>query len=70
MEVKKYNLFVVIKPKPMTTGSSRERSSKPKPKPKARPKATIKLQDKGLSLENKTKLDIIYATGFAKTSRK
>ena len=58
MEVKKYNPFVVIKPKP-----------KPKPKPKFRPKAKIKLEAKGLSLENKKKLDIIYAKGFVKTSR-
>ena len=35
MEVKKYNLFVVIKPKPM--GSTRDRSSKPRVKPKAKP---------------------------------
>ena len=68
MEVKKYNLFVVIKPKP--TGSTRERSSKPKPKPEVRPKAKIKLEAKGLPLENKKKLDIIYAKGFVKTSRK
>ena len=53
MEVKKYNPFVVIKPKP-----------------KVRPKAKIKLEAKGLSLENKKKLDIIYARGFVKTSRK
>ena len=59
MEVKKYNPFVVIKPKP-----------KPKPKPKVRPKAKINLEAKGLSLENKKKLDIIYAKGFVKTSRK
>ena len=55
MEVKKYNPFVVIKPKP---------------KPKVRPKAKIKLEAKGISLENKKKLDIIYAKGFVKTSRK
>ena len=55
MEVKKYNPFVVIKPKP---------------KPKVRPKAKIKLEAKGLPLENKKKLDIIYAKGFVKTSRK
>ena len=66
MEVKKYNPFVVIKPK--STGSTRERSSKPKPK--VRPKAKIKLEAKCLSLENKEKLDIIYAEGFVKTSRK
>ena len=70
MEVKNYNPFVVIKPKPKTTGSTGERSSKPKSKPKIRPKAKIKLEAKGLSLENKTKLDIIYAKGFVKTSRK
>ena len=57
MEVKKYNPFVVIKPKP-------------KPKPKVRPKAKIKLEAEGLSLENKRKLDIIYAKGFVRTSRK
>ena len=55
MEVKKYNPFVVIKPKP---------------KPKDRPKAKIKLEAGGLSLENKKKRDIIYARGFVKTSRK
>ena len=38
MEVKKYNPFVVIKPKP---------------KPKVRPKAKIKLEARGLALENK-----------------
>ena len=64
MEVKKNNPFVVIKPK--STGSSRERSSKPK----VRPKATIRLEAGGLFLENKKKLDIIYARGFVKTSKK
>ena len=63
-----YNPFVVFKPKPKTTGSTCERSLKPKPK--VRPKAKIKLEVKGLSLENKKKLDIIYAKGFVKTSRK
>ena len=38
MEVKKYNPFVVIKPKP---------------KPKVRPNAKIKLEAGGLALENK-----------------
>ena len=52
MEVKKYNPFVV---------------TKPKPKPKVRPKAKIKLEAGGLALENKKKLDIIYARGFVKT---
>ena len=64
MEVKNYNPFVVIKPK--STGSTRERSSMPK----ARPKAKIKLEAGGLSLENKRKLAIIYARGFVKTSKK
>ena len=70
MEVKKYNPFVVIKPKPKAkplsnakykpTGSTRERSSKPK----------TELEAKGLTLDNKKKLDITYAKGFVKTSRK
>ena len=68
MEVKKYNPFVVIKPKP--TGSTRERSSKTAPKPKVRPKAKIKLEAGGLALENKNKLDIIYAKGFVNTNKK
>ena len=55
MEVKIYNPFVVIEPKP---------------KPKVRPKAKIKLEAGGLALENKKKLDIIYARGFVKTSKK
>ena len=58
MEVKKYNPFVVIKPKP-----------KPRVKPKAKPKPQTKLEARGLALEKK-KLDIIYAKGFVKTSRK
>ena len=66
MEVKKYNPFVVIKPKP-----------KPRSKPKIRPKPKIKLEAGGLSrmdgvlsLENKKKLDIIYAKGFVNTNKK
>ena len=55
MEVKKYNPFVVIKPKP---------------KPKVRPKSKIKLEAGGLALENKKKLDIIYAIGFVNTNKK
>ena len=55
MEVKNYNPFVVMN-KP--TGSARERSSK------------TKLEARGLSVENKKKLDTIYAKGFVKTSRK
>ena len=56
MEVEKYNLFVIIKPK----GSTRERSSKPK----------TEIEAKGLTLDKKKKLDTIYAKGFVKTSRK
>ena len=59
MEVKKYNPFVIIKPKP-----------KPRPKPKVRPKPKIKLEAGGLALENKKKLDIIYARGFVITNKK
>ena len=53
MEVKKYNPFVVIKPKP-----------------KVRPKAKIKLEARGKALENKKKLDIIYAKGFVNNNKK
>ena len=59
MELKKYNPFVVIKPK-----------LKPRPKPKVRPKPKIKLEAGGLALENKKKLDIIYAKGFVNTNKK
>ena len=65
MEVKKYNPFVV---KTKRTGFTSERSSKTKPKIK--PKPQTKLEARGLSLENKKKLDTIYAKGFVKTSRK
>ena len=68
MEVKKYNPFVVIELKP--TGSTRERSSKPRVKPKAKPKPQTKLEARGLALENKKKLDFIYANGFVKTCKK
>ena len=68
MEDKKNNPFVVIKPKP--TGSNRKQSSKPRVKPKAKPKPQTKLEARGLALENKKKLDIIYAKGFVKTGRK
>ena len=57
MEVKNYTPFVVIKPEP-------------KPKPKVRPKSKIKLEAGGLALENKKKLDIIYAKGFVNTNKK
>ena len=59
MEVKTYNPFVVIKYKP-----------KPKPKPKVKPKPNVKLEARGLALENKKKLDIIYAKGFVNTNKK
>ena len=62
MEVKKYNPFVVFKPKPK--GSTRERSSKAEPKPK------VKLEARGLALENIKKLDIIYAKRFVNTNKK
>ena len=61
MELKKYNTFVA-KSNPKTTGSTLERSSKTKPK--------TKLQAKGLSQENKKKLDFIYAKCFDKTCKK
>ena len=68
MEVKKYNPFVVFKPKP--TVSTRERSSKTEPKPKVKPKLKVKLEARGLALDNKKKLDIIYAKGFVNTNKK
>ena len=76
MEVKKYNPFVVMN-KP--TGFTRERSSKTKPTGFTRERSSkTKLEARGLwrsmdgvlSLENKKKLDTIYAKGFVKTSRK
>ena len=39
-------------------------------KPKVRPKAKIKLEARGLALENKKKLDIIYAKRFVNTNKK
>ena len=56
MEVKKYNPFVF--------------KTKTKPKPKNKPKPKTKLEATGLTLENKKKLDTIYAKSFVKTSRK
>ena len=55
MEVKKYNPFVVIKSKP---------------KVKIKPKPKTELEAKGLTLDNKKKLDTIYAKDFVKTSWK
>ena len=67
------------------TGFNRERSSKTKPKTESKPTGSArerssksKLEARGwgtkgeapLSLENKKKLDTIYAKGFVKTSRK
>ena len=58
MEVKKYNPFVV-KPPPMS-----KPNIKPLPYAKTEPKLKTKLEARGLSLENKKKLDITYAKGF------
>ena len=41
-----------------------------KPIPKPRPKPKVKLEAIGLALENKKKLDIIYAKGFVNTNKK
>ena len=41
-----------------------------KPKPKPGPKPKVKLEARGLALENKKKLDIIYAKGFVNTNKK
>ena len=41
-----------------------------KPKPKPGPKPKVKLEARGLALENKKKLDIIYAKGFVNTKKK
>ena len=43
--------------------------NKAKPKRTVRPKAKIKLEAGGLSLENKKKLDIFHARVFVKTSK-
>ena len=61
MEVKKYNPFVVIKSK---------HKAKPLPKSKIKPKPKTELEARGLTPDNKKKLDTIYAEGFVKTSRK
>ena len=39
-------------------------------KPKPRPKPKPKLEAKGLALENKKKLDVIYVKGFVNTNKK
>ena len=49
MKVKKYNHFVVVKPKP---------KAKPLPKAKIKPKSKTELEAKGLTLDNKKKLDL------------
>ena len=41
-----------------------------KPKPKPKPKPKVKLEARGLVLENKKKLDIIYAKDFVNTNKK
>ena len=41
-----------------------------KPKPKPKPKPKVKLEARCLALENKKKLDIIYAKGFFNTNKK
>ena len=73
MEVKKYNPFIVKGASPLV-GETRLALPQPKPKPLHRanikPKPKTKFEAKGISPENKKKLDIIYAEGFAKTSRK
>ena len=61
MEVKKYNPFVVIKPKP---------KAKPLPRAKIKQKPKTELEAKGLILDNKKKLGTIYAKGFVNTSKK
>ena len=61
MEIKKYNPFDVIKPKS---------KAKQLPKAKVKPKPINELEAKGLTLDNKKKLDIIYANSFVKTIRK
>ena len=62
MKVKKYNPFVV-KPK-----TKPKRASPLGTQTKPQPKTT--LEARGLTIENKKKLDTIYAKGFVKTSRK
>ena len=74
MEVRKYNPFVV-KPLAKTKIKSKGASpwvSQPQslPKAKVRPKPKTKLEARGLSLENKKKLDSIFAKGFVMTIRK
>ena len=39
-------------------------------KPKPKPKPKVKLEARGLALENKKKLDIVYAKGFVNTHKK
>ena len=39
-------------------------------RPRSKAQSKPKLEAKGLSLENKKKLDIIYAKSFVKTSKK
>ena len=39
-------------------------------KPEPGPKPKVKFEARGLALENKKKLDIIYAKGFVSTNKK
>ena len=66
MDFKKYNLFVV-KPTPKSLPKGK---TKPEPKTKLIGKGWGTKGETPLPLENKKKLDIIYAKGFAKRSRK
>ena len=73
MEVEKHNLFVVKRASPLV-GETRLALPQLKPRPlseaKTKPKPKTKLEDKGISRENKKIQDIFYAESFVKTSRK
>ena len=64
MEVKKNNPFVV------TGAFSLVPQPWPKPKAEIKPRPKTKREAKRLSLENKKKLDTIYAKGFVRSTRK
>ena len=67
MEVKKFNPFVV---KPKTKTKPKPLVPQPLPKAKTKHKPRIKFEARGLSLENKKKLNKACAKCFVKTSRK
>ena len=69
MEVKKFHPFVV-KPKTKTSPLVRPLVPQPLPKSKTKHKPRTKFEARGLSLENKKKLNNTYAKCFVKTSRK